>query len=67
MARLIMEGETVHLTATDTSVLISAAASGVGKGLLPMCLAEGRGDLVRVGHGNPSFTARFTCTSTLMS
>ena len=45
-----------RLTSTDASVLIAAVAAGVGKGLLPMCLAEGRDDLVRVGQGRPEFS-----------
>ncbi|WP_170771093.1 LysR family transcriptional regulator [Ruegeria lacuscaerulensis] len=53
--RLSKSTETMRVTATDASVLVSAVAAGVGKGLLPMCLAKGRNDLVRVGTGRPEF------------
>lgn len=45
----------LRLTATDADVLLAAVRSGVGKGLLPMCLAEGDVDLVRVTPGRPEF------------
>lgn len=54
--RLSKHAEKVRLTATDASVLVSAVAAGAGKGLLPMCLAEGRDDLVRVGTGRPDYS-----------
>ncbi|WP_299662324.1 LysR family transcriptional regulator [uncultured Ruegeria sp.] len=56
MDRLSHGAEAIRLTATDASVLVSAVAAGAGKGLLPMCLAEGRDDLVRVGQGRPEFS-----------
>lgn len=49
-------GEKVRMTATDANVLVSAVAGGIGKGLLPMCLAEEHDQLVRVGTGAPEFT-----------
>jgi DNA-binding transcriptional LysR family regulator len=45
--------ETLRLTATDSGVLRGAIRAGVGKGLLPMCLAEGDPALVRVTNGPP--------------
>ncbi len=56
MNRLSRGSETTRLTATDASVLVAAVAAGAGKGLLPMCLAEGRDDLARVGQGQPEFS-----------
>ncbi len=50
-----LSGETgaIRLTSTDAGVLASAVAAGVGRGLLPMCLARGRDDLLRVAEGKP--------------
>jgi DNA-binding transcriptional LysR family regulator len=45
--------DTLRLTATDSSVLLAGIEGGVGKGLLPMCLAEGRPGLARVTAGAP--------------
>jgi DNA-binding transcriptional LysR family regulator len=44
------------VTATDNSVLLGAIRAGVGKGLLPMCLAEGDPKLARVNPGRPELT-----------
>lgn len=41
------------LTATDSSVLQAGIRAGIGKGLLPMCLAEDDPMLARVGTGKP--------------
>jgi DNA-binding transcriptional LysR family regulator len=41
-------GEALRVTATDSSVLLGAIRAGLGKGLLPMCLAEGDARLVRL-------------------
>ncbi len=46
-------GEGLRVTATDSSVLAGAIRAGLGKGLLPMCLAEGDPRLVRVSDGAP--------------
>jgi DNA-binding transcriptional LysR family regulator len=46
-------GETLRLTATDSSVLQAGIRGGIGKGLLPMCLAEGDPGLVRLTEGPP--------------
>jgi DNA-binding transcriptional LysR family regulator len=45
--------ESLRLTATDSSVLRAGIKAGLGKGLLPMCLAEGDEELVRVTEGAP--------------
>ncbi|WP_291298762.1 LysR family transcriptional regulator [Elioraea sp.] len=45
--------DTLRLTATDSSVLLAGIRGGVGKGLLPMCLAEGEPGLARVTEGPP--------------
>jgi DNA-binding transcriptional LysR family regulator len=45
--------ELLRLTATDSSVLRAGIRAGIGKGLLPMCLAEGDDSLVRVTQGPP--------------
>lgn len=46
-------GEALRLTATDSTVLRAGIRAGLGKGLLPMCLAEGDPELVRVAPGPP--------------
>jgi DNA-binding transcriptional LysR family regulator len=46
-------GESLRVTATDSSVLLGAIRAGLGKGLLPMCLAEGDRRLARVTPGPP--------------
>ncbi len=51
--KLRKPNENIRLTATDASVLVSAVASGIGKGLLPMCLAEQNPRLVRMNNGPP--------------
>jgi DNA-binding transcriptional LysR family regulator len=45
--------EALRVTATDSSVLLGAMRAGLGKGLLPMCLAHGDRQLVRVNPGPP--------------
>ncbi|WP_270936780.1 LysR family transcriptional regulator [Falsiroseomonas oryzae] len=45
--------ERISLTATDSSVLRAGIRAGLGKGLLPMCLAEGDALLERVTAGPP--------------
>jgi len=51
--RLRARGEPVRMTATDAGIMLSAVRRGVGKALLPMCLAEEHEDLVRVKEGEP--------------
>lgn len=46
-------GESLRVTATDSSVLLGAVRAGLGKGLLPMCLAEGDARLARITQGPP--------------
>jgi DNA-binding transcriptional LysR family regulator len=48
--------EAMRLTATDSSVLLAGIRAGIGKGLLPMCLAEGDPRLERVTQGPPDLT-----------
>lgn len=43
----------LRLTATDSSVLLAGIRGGIGKGLLPMCLADGERGLSRVTQGPP--------------
>lgn len=45
--------ERLVLTATDSTVLRAGIRGGVGKGLLPMCLAEGDPLIERVAPGAP--------------
>lgn len=45
--------ERLRLTGTDSFLLQAAVRAGLGKGLLPMCIAEGHKDLVRVSSGKP--------------
>lgn len=51
--RLRRRHESLRLTATDAGIMLAAVREGVGKGLLPMCLAEGDEKLVRVNDGKP--------------
>ncbi len=53
--RLRGPSETIRMTATDAGIMLFAIREGVGKGLLPMCLAEEDEGLVRVGAGEPEF------------
>ncbi|WP_198369939.1 LysR family transcriptional regulator [Roseomonas rosulenta] len=46
-------GEALRLTATDSAVLRAGIRGGLGKGLLPMCLAEDDPTLARVADGPP--------------
>jgi DNA-binding transcriptional LysR family regulator len=46
-------GQPLRLTATDSTVLRAGIRAGLGKGLLPMCLAEGDTRLARVNEGPP--------------
>lgn len=45
--------EALRLAATDSAVLLAAIRAGMGKGLLPMCLAEGQPGVARVAEGPP--------------
>jgi DNA-binding transcriptional LysR family regulator len=51
--RLRARDEPVRVMATDAGIMHSAVREGVGKALLPMCLAEGDARLVRVQDGDP--------------
>jgi DNA-binding transcriptional LysR family regulator len=51
--RVRRPGERVRLLAGDNRVLAAAIAAGVGKGLLPVCVAARLPDLARVGDGPP--------------
>ena len=48
--------EALRLGATDSGVLLAAIRAGLGKGLLPMCIAEGDPALVRTRPGPPQLT-----------
>lgn len=54
--RLRRRHEDLRLTATDAGIMLAAVREGVGKALLPMCLAEGDEKLVRVNDGKPELT-----------
>jgi DNA-binding transcriptional LysR family regulator len=51
--RLRRPDERVVLTANDPRPLVAAVAAGIGRGLLPTCLAEERPELRRLRHGAP--------------
>ncbi|WP_282605437.1 LysR family transcriptional regulator [Pelagibius sp. Alg239-R121] len=51
--RLKKRDEPLRFTSTDAGVLLSAVSAGLGKGLLPMCLAEDDERVVRVSAGEP--------------
>lgn len=51
--RLRRRHESLRLTATDAGIMLAAVREGVGKGLLPMCLAESDEQLVRINDGKP--------------
>ena len=53
--RLRGKQEPLRMTATDAGIMLSAVRAGVGKGLLPMCLAEEDERLVRIQGGEPEF------------
>jgi len=53
--KLMAKGDSLRLTSTDAGVLRAAVASGVGRGLLPMCMAESDERLERVNQGPPEF------------
>jgi len=53
--RLQARDEAVRIASTDAAVMISAVRAGVGKALLPMCMAAEDERLVRVKDGAPEF------------
>ena len=53
LERVRRRNEPLRLAAGDNRVLMRAIAAGVGKGLLPMCLAARDPDLVRLEDGPP--------------
>lgn len=56
LGRLRMDGRTLRLTSTDFGVLAASLAAGLGKGLLPICLAAENPALVRLGTGEPDLS-----------
>ena len=50
--QLRKKGSRLRITATDTDLVLGAVAKGLGRALLPMCLAENDPELVRVGDGS---------------
>ena len=52
-AKLKTSTDVVRLTGTDAGVFQGAIVAGVGKGLLPMCMAEVNPGLVRTTKGPP--------------
>lgn len=53
--RLRRRDEPVRLASTDAGIMLSAVRAGVGKALLPMCLAAGDAALVRSQEDGPDF------------
>lgn len=53
LERVRRKGERVRLGSGDNRVLMAAVRDGVGKGLLPVCLAERVPDLARLDPGPP--------------
>ena len=53
LERVRRPGEKVRLSSGDNRVLMAAIAAGVGKGMLPMCLAATHPGLVRLEAGPP--------------
>lgn len=53
VAKLRKKGDVLRFTATDAEILHCAVAAGVGRGLLPMCIAEADPRLERVNDGPP--------------
>lgn len=43
------DGESLHLTSTDARDVLAAVELGIGRALLPICLAEEAGELIRIG------------------
>ena len=52
-AKLQTHSGVVRLTGTDAGVFQGAIEAGIGKGLLPMCMAEENPNLVRASKGPP--------------
>jgi DNA-binding transcriptional LysR family regulator len=50
------KGARLRFTATDADIVLSAVANGLGRALLPMCLAENNPALARVGDGPPELS-----------
>ena len=53
LERLRRRNERVRLTAADTMILLAAVRAGVGRALLPMCLAEPCPELARLPAEGP--------------
>jgi DNA-binding transcriptional LysR family regulator len=53
LERVRRRDERLSLAAGDNRVLMAAILAGVGKGLLPMCMAAGNPDLARLDDGPP--------------
>lgn len=47
------KGSRLRVTATDTDLLLSGVANGLGRALLPVCLGESSPSIVRIGEGPP--------------
>lgn len=52
--RLMGKDEPLRFTATDAGVLQNAIAAGLGRGILPMCLAEADERLARISGETPA-------------
>jgi DNA-binding transcriptional LysR family regulator len=53
LERTQRKGERVRLSSGDMRVVLAAVRAGVGKALLPICVAEEEPDLVRLDDGPP--------------
>lgn len=54
-SKLLGDTGKIRMTATDANILLGAVSDGIGKGLLPTCLAKDNPKLVRVSKGPPDF------------
>lgn len=53
--RLRGADDRLQLTASDDEIVLSAVKSGVGRALLPICLAQDEASITRVADGPPDF------------
>ncbi|UOM37264.1 LysR family transcriptional regulator [Acuticoccus sp. I52.16.1] len=53
LERLRQRGEAVHVSTSDAQAAVSAVAAGIGRGILPVCIADPDPRLRRVCDGPP--------------
>ena len=51
--QLRRRGETIRMSASDAQITVAAVVAGIGRGILPVCLAQGYPNLRRLEEGPP--------------